>query len=694
MLPDISLDDENYNEILDEAKNIIISLYPEWTDFNEHDPGITLLELFAMLKESQQFFADRIGEEHKKKYLKLLGVRRKSKQPARCLVQIRADENYRLLLNHKLDAESLCFENTRKKQTVRGDVSCCMAVCGGRMEDVIGRGQLELENMLHFWAFGKNAEEKNQFYLCFDEPLPLRSWMDLYIEAYQGWPIKRNPLKGFNFVPPVHLKWQYYTKEGWKTFGNVQDETWAFLFDGFIRFAVEEPMEEITVCGMKGYFIRAVLWEGEYDVPPALTRISMNICEAVQKDTLAECIVQENKKRSIRIDTELAVLGQSEVYIGKGDIFYPAAVFEKKICKEEGNVKFTVKDERMADADRVLVVNRDLSYLYKRTIGTGNGFPYQEIDLEDLQVICESLEILVQDMENGDGFHLWHKVEDFANSSAEDRHYIFDSKRGILRFGDCIHGMAPEGDIILAGCARTMGSGGNIKAGKIRCFRMEGLEKIGISNICNGIGGCDEESLEESFLRAKRYIKESGCAVTARDYESYAGQTPGLMIESCKVLHTDDIRKFVKKVDETAVYMVVKPYVRSMGEWAEKNYAQNIKGCLEHYRMIGSRVVLFFPEYVEVEVYVEVTVKPQYHHIEDRVRQAVRDFFDTYKEEFGGVIAYSRLYGFLDSREFILGVRSLNMEYRGSGAKQNADGDILLSPYGIAVLKEVRAFLL
>lgn len=694
MLPDISLDDENYDEILDEAKNIIISLYPEWTDFNRHDPGITLLELFAMLKESQQFFADRIGEENKKKYLKLLGIRRKSKEPARCLVQIKVDENHQMFRNHKLDAEGLCFENIRKKQTVKGDVSYCMAVCDGKEEDFISRGQLEFGNMLHFSVFGKNAKPGNQFYLCFDEPLPLRVWLDLYIQIYQGYGIKRNPLKGCGFVPLVQLKWQYYTKKGWKTFGNVQDETHAFLFDGFIRFAVEDSLEQLTVCGRRGYFIRAVLWEGEYDVSPVLTRISMNICEVVQKDTLAECMIQEKEEDTIRIDTELAVLGKSEVYLGKDGVFYPVAAFEKEICREEGNVKFTVEDERMADAHQLMVVNRDLSYVYKRIAGTGNGFPYQEIDLEDLQVIYESFEILVQDMENGGGFRLWHKVEDFAKSSAKDRHYIFDSRRGILRFGDCIHGMAPEGDIILAGFVRTMGSDGNVKTGKISRFCMEGLEEIALSNICDGFGGCDEEPLEESFLRARKYIKESECAVTGQDYERYARQTPGLMIESCKVLHIDDIRQFMKKVDETAVYMVVKPYGRNMGEQAEKRYIQNIKGYLERYRMIGNRVVVFFPEYVEVQVYVEVAVKPQYHHIEERVRQAVRDFFDIYKEEFGGVIAYGRLYGFLDRQEFILGVRSLNMECKGNGVKRNADGDILLSPYGIAILKEVRAFLM
>ena len=694
MLPDISLDDDNYDEILDEARNLIISRYPDWTDFNAHDPGITLLELFAMLKESQQFFADRIGKENKKKYLKLLGIKRRVKQPARSLIQIKAKESSCLLCAHKLDAGNLCFENIRQKQLVKGDVSFCMSVYAGNIQDFISHGQLEFDNKLHFWVFGKTPRPESTFYLCFDEPLPLKKEMDLYIEIHQEDGIKRNPLNGFRFVPLAQLEWQYYTRQGWKTIEDVKDETDAFLFSGFIRFMVDGLMEMCTVCSRTGYFIRAVIKEGEYDKAPVLEKISMNICEVLHKDTLAECIVQKNPQSSISLSTELAVSGESEVYIGKDDIFYPVADFEREICKEEGSIKFTIADERMADAEQVMIVNRDLSCLHKKIAGTGNGFPYQEIDLEDLQILYEDFEILIQDMEHKDGYRLWHKVEDFANSSAEDRHYVFDSQEGILCFGDCIHGMAPEGEIILAGYARTMGSDGNVKTGKINRFRMEELEVLAPANICDGIGGCDEESLKESFLRAKKSIKQCECAVTKQDYENYARQTPGLLLAGCKALSADAVRQFAKKTDETAVYLVVKPYVTKMGGYAKQSYIRNIKSYMEHYRMLGSRVFLFFPEYVGVEVYVEAAVKPQYLHVEERVRQSVQDFFDISKEEFGGVLSYSKLYGFLDRQDFIMGIRSLSMEYKGNGARQNADGDILLSPYGIAVLKEVRVFIL
>lgn len=96
------------------------------------------------------------------------------------------------------------------------------------------------------------------------------------------------------------------------------------------------------------------------------------------------------------------------------------------------------------------------------------------------------------------------------------------------------------------------------------------------------------------------------------------------------------------------------------------------------------------PEYVTVNVYVEVIVKPQYLHFAERIHQVVNDFFSVYTNRFGGAIIYSELYGFIDRQDFVMGIRSLNMESRGNGVRRNAEGDILLSPNGIVGLNEVK----
>src|SRR5271155_1597082 len=46
-----NLDDRQFADIVAEAKTLIPRYAPEWTNFNESDPGITLVELFAWMTE-------------------------------------------------------------------------------------------------------------------------------------------------------------------------------------------------------------------------------------------------------------------------------------------------------------------------------------------------------------------------------------------------------------------------------------------------------------------------------------------------------------------------------------------------------------------------------------------------------------------------------------------------------------------
>ena len=46
MFGQLKLDDETFDEIFEYHKRKIPQIDRKWTDFNEHDPGITFLVLF------------------------------------------------------------------------------------------------------------------------------------------------------------------------------------------------------------------------------------------------------------------------------------------------------------------------------------------------------------------------------------------------------------------------------------------------------------------------------------------------------------------------------------------------------------------------------------------------------------------------------------------------------------------------
>jgi hypothetical protein len=81
-----SLDDRTYREILDEALARIPVHNPEWTNFNDSDPGVTLVQVFAFLTESMLYRANQIPERNRRKFLQLLGVPIRAAASARGLV--------------------------------------------------------------------------------------------------------------------------------------------------------------------------------------------------------------------------------------------------------------------------------------------------------------------------------------------------------------------------------------------------------------------------------------------------------------------------------------------------------------------------------------------------------------------------------------------------------------------------------
>lgn len=69
-LPD--LDDRTFTELTAEARALIPTLAPGWTDHNPTDPGIVLVELFAWLTEMVMYRIDRVPERSYRTFLRLL----------------------------------------------------------------------------------------------------------------------------------------------------------------------------------------------------------------------------------------------------------------------------------------------------------------------------------------------------------------------------------------------------------------------------------------------------------------------------------------------------------------------------------------------------------------------------------------------------------------------------------------------
>jgi predicted phage baseplate assembly protein len=77
-----TLDDRSFEQLFQEARGRIPLYLPEWTDWNESDPGITLLQLHAWLTETVLVRLAQVPDLHFVKFLELIGGRLRPARPA------------------------------------------------------------------------------------------------------------------------------------------------------------------------------------------------------------------------------------------------------------------------------------------------------------------------------------------------------------------------------------------------------------------------------------------------------------------------------------------------------------------------------------------------------------------------------------------------------------------------------------
>ncbi|MCY0931980.1 putative baseplate assembly protein [Streptomyces sp. H27-H1] len=85
-LPSPDLDDRRFQDLVDDAKRMVMRRCPEWTDHNVSDPGVTLIETFAFMTDQLLFRLNRVPDRMYVKFLDLLGARLLPPVPAQAPV--------------------------------------------------------------------------------------------------------------------------------------------------------------------------------------------------------------------------------------------------------------------------------------------------------------------------------------------------------------------------------------------------------------------------------------------------------------------------------------------------------------------------------------------------------------------------------------------------------------------------------
>ncbi|MEI8384325.1 MAG: hypothetical protein WCJ09_29735, partial [Planctomycetota bacterium] len=80
------LDDRQFDDIFAEAKLRLQRYCPDWTDYNDSDPGIALVQLFSWLTELMLYRINKIPDQNYISFLKMLKLERREARPSKTQV--------------------------------------------------------------------------------------------------------------------------------------------------------------------------------------------------------------------------------------------------------------------------------------------------------------------------------------------------------------------------------------------------------------------------------------------------------------------------------------------------------------------------------------------------------------------------------------------------------------------------------
>lgn len=684
MLPIKPLDDQMFEDIVMRARRMISRQTPEWTDENLHDPGITLLELLAYMKEMQQYHMDRVPPRNVKKFLKLLGSGERDATPARALVWVRSSpRQFDLATGTPFVAGEIPFETERDETIVTAEVASLITRTSAGVS--VSREVADVHE-----AFGSEPRAGDELFICLTEALPARREINLSITVAKPRYGVRNPISG-DFLPLSEIEFSYSAQGGWESLRVVSDETGGFLQSGAIRLTLPGPMGPAEQGPAQGQCaLRCRLLRGEFDDIPRLELVQINALPVVQRRTLAHAmdIRASGDRREFPLRHHLALCGEADAFLQEGDgwrrLYDRAsgrADASLTVVRAQERARLSLEQAPPGEALRIVLSPRGID---AQRIGTGDRLPGQRIPLAGEGLLLPDVMLME---EEGGLFYDYTPVSDFDHSHPEDRHFLWDAQAGEIVFGDGRNGRPPGGALYVVRHARTLGVEGNVRAGEIRGFDPgvvpRDLHECLLENTAHVSGGADRQTLDEALSYLRRDMAQPSCAVTLADYETIAKKTPGLVIRRACALPMPP-PGVVSIAGMNAVTIVVETGAEGGSLAAAQK--ENLLRHLNRYRLVTTRVYVIPPEYISIQVHCDVRVRTQHLHPEEIIQKALEDYFSV-EWPFGRSVQYADIYGLLDTLECVSAVQALTIGAQGRGVQTNASGDVILPPHGLVRLE-------
>ena len=599
------IDNRRYDDIVAELRTRIPRYTSEWTDYNDSDPGITLLQLFAWLSDMLLYRMGRVPELNYLKFLELLGIQLRAAEPAVAeiafpMLPTAAQPFVIIPARTQVSAEAadsarpLVFETDRAITAIKAALDAVQAFDGFAFSDVTVANADAVEGFL---PFGPAAGDDSALYLGFDPASPIPPLeLDLaFVIAAQGAPkhVSCDVPSSSRFASAT-IRWEYWGGTEWRPLDLLVDETLAFTKSGHVR--LRTPAAGLMAPDTFGEiatprtWIRARVLVSQYERAPRLLAVRTNTVSATQAQTVRDEVLGGSDGRA----NQVFRLGNSPVL---------EATLQLDVNEGDGFQRWTeAKDFFGAGPhDRVFLLDRTTGEV-RFSDGDNGAIPVGNPDLPGSNIVAR-----------------------------------------VYRYGG--------------------GAVGNVAAKSINSLLggIEGVDVDKIGNLLAAVGGKAEETLDEAKLRAPRAIRSRGRAVTAEDFEQLAIETgPVRRAKALPLAHPDFPGVKVPGV----VSIIVVPDGTGPNPTPSEGTLRLVCECLDRVRLITTELYVRPPVYRHVKVTTDVVVddRADLAEVKTAIQQALLGYFhpltggeDGQGWPFGGDIFYSRVYG----RASVAGVQSI-----------------------------------
>jgi predicted phage baseplate assembly protein len=301
-----NLDDRTFEQIRDELLQRIPRYTQEWTDWNESDPGVTLVELFAWLAESIGYRLNQAPERSLLTFLDVLGIEPLAARPARTdltfkvrpgvTAPITIAARTAVASSLQTDDGPIAFETERGLELMPLSLQS-LQVAG--LADV-QLFTIEDTGTPQFRPFGLEPQVGNAFYLGFgpgDVPVELPQQLTLLFDPQaQG------------TTPPTNarLQWEYRTSvtvDSWSPLETYADGTRSLTRRGYVQLAGPRNSVAVPEVGKESrplHWLRCRLAGGGYVAghAPVIDLLRYNTVEAVSLSSVTDEVAGQSSGRA------------------------------------------------------------------------------------------------------------------------------------------------------------------------------------------------------------------------------------------------------------------------------------------------------------------------------------------------------------------------------------------------------------